>query len=359
MFLTALLFSLMPQGLDAEISLNAIDQEYFEAFTQTAMKNLQRETPREEPFVYKGQKSVVIPKSIHPTFYGAYDWHSAVHNHWLLVRLIRTNPTFDQAEVREFLDQQFSQKNLDKEAEFFHNLDNAGYEEPYGWAWLLFLAAELRDWDDKDAAIWSSRLEPLEKNIVNLFSGYIQIIPTPNRIGAHQNTAFSLSLFLDYARSAQNHALEKSIIQRAKDFYLDDINYPFAYDSSVENFLSPGLCEADLMRRALPPKEFSNWLSDFFPGLEEGKLDDLLKPAKAYAFIDPYIVYSAGLNFSKAWALEGIVRALPNADPRITPLLDSAILHRATAMDFAVTGVFLGDHWLPSFAVYLLSDAGI
>jgi len=361
MFLTVLLFSCISQAPTPATYPESLTEEEISIFTKTAMESIVQEVPWTEFKTYLGEESVVTPKELHPTFYGCFDWHSAVHNHWMLVRILKTHPGFEGEQVvRDFLHKQFSKENLRTEAAYFENLKHSDFEEPYGWAWVLLLALELRTWEnDVDAKIWAAHLHPLEKQIVNLFSGFVPLIPAPERHGMHENTAFAFSLAWDYAHALHLTNLEKSISKRAQDFFLKDVNYPSLYEPSGKDFLSPGFAEADLMRRVLSQNDFQSWLTSFFPNLENGRLGNMLTPTLQSGAMQGAYMHHIGLNFSRSWAMEGIVLALPNEDSRIDILLNAASLHREAAMDFVTTGVYDGDHWLPTFAVYLLTSRGL
>ena len=307
---------------------------------------------------------VAPPRKLTPAFCGCYDWHSSVHGHWLLVRLLRTFPDAPFAkDARAALKQSLSAENLKQEASYIKGEGRSSFERPYGLSWLLQLCAELREWDDPDAKEWSANLKPLEEVAVERLTNWLPKLSHPVRIGEHDQTAFGLGLMFDYAREAKNDKFAKLVRDSAKKFFLADKNCPLNYEPSGEDFLSPCLGEADVMRRVLPQKEFENWLKTFMPqipvGREGSENADWLKVAISPDPTDPKLAHLDGLNLSRAWMLEGIVSALPEDDPRRVALEAAADAHRRAGLA-AVTGEhYEGGHWLGSFAVYLTTRRGI
>ena len=313
---------------------------------------------------------VQSPQSLHPAFFGCYDWHSSVHGHWLLVRLLRTFPAARFATAaRDALKQSLTAANLKQEANYLRGEGRASFERPYGLAWLLQLCAEIREWDDPQAREISANLRPLEEAAVDRLKTWLPKLSHPVRIGEHDQTAFSL-LMLDYARTAGNEEFAKLARESARKFFLADKNCPLAYEPSGEDFLSPSLGEADVMRRVLPQSEFAKWLKEFMPQIPEMPRSNA-SPARTEAGTnwlavavspdpsDPKLAHLDGLNLSRAWMLEGILSALPSDDPRRPALQLTADAHRRAGLA-AVTGEhYEGGHWLGSFAVYLTTRRGI
>ena len=330
------------------------------AFAQLAMDGIVREWPNKPGQVYVGPESARTPREMHPVFYGSFDWHSAVHGHWLLVRLLKEYPDCSiSGEIRSVLNQQLEATALLKEAAYFDEKQNGGFERMYGWAWLLRLATELHDWDDADGKKWARGLRPLEDRIVQGVEGYLPRLDYPIRTGTHPDTAFALSFELDYARAKGNTSLEHLLVKKAREFYLKDTDYPSRYEPSGEDFFSSGLNEADLMRRVLPQEEFAIWLEGFLPGLSHGELSNLGIPVEVSDPTDGRLVHLAGLDLSRAWTLVGVAYALPESDSRRQLLLDSASAHTKVGMDYVFSGFYEGDHWLASFAVYLVTGSGL
>jgi hypothetical protein len=350
----------------ASPSAGGFDAKAAERFAKLALACVHKEYPNKINHVLNSDADVAPPRKLTPAFCGCYDWHSSVHGHWLLVRLVRTFPDAPFAPAaREALKQSLSAENLKQEAAYLRGEGRASFERPYGLSWLLQLCAELRERDDPQAREWSLNLRPLEDAAVERLSTWLPKLSNPVRIGEHDQTAFGLGLMLDYARTTKNDVLAKLIRDSAKKFFLADKNCPLAYEPSGEDFLSPCLGEADVMRRVLPQKEFVNWLTEFMPQIPETPQED---DAAAVDWLpvthspdpsDPKLAHLDGLNLSRAWMLEGIISALPADDPRRLALQVAADAHRRAGLA-AVTGEhYEGGHWLGSFAVYLTTQRGI
>jgi hypothetical protein len=343
------------------------------AFARLALAGIEKEYPYKPSDVLIGPQSVLPPRQVHPVFYGSFDWHSSVHGHWLLVRLLRLYPESSvAAESRALLKRQLTADKLKVEADYFTPKDNLSFERMYGWAWALKLAAELRSWDDPDARQWTTNFEPLEKRLVELTRGYLPRLTYPVRTGVHPDTAFALALALDYARIVGNRELEAQLVAYARDKYLKDRDYRSAYEPSGEDFFSPSLNECDLMRRVLAKEEFANWLEGFLPELGSANLPlvgnepvperkefSLLRPAIVSDISDPKLGHLAGLNLSRAWTQRGMAKALAADDPRRPALEQSVRAHTEAGLAFVFSGHYEGEHWLATFAVYLLTDSGL
>lgn len=331
-----------------------------EEFARLALAGIDREYPNKPGDVLAEPVDVRAPRAVHPAFFGCFDWHSAVHAHWLLVRLLRLYPEFESAaETRSRLGAHLTAANLAAEAASFDRRENRSFERPYGWAWLLRLALELRSWDDPDARAWAANLAPLERRAVSLFREYLPKLTYPIRSGVHPDTAFALAQVLDYARTVKDGDLEALAVEKARSWFLEDRDYPAAYEPSGEDFFSPGLNEADLMRRVLPAAEFSLWFERFSPGWREVPPRAWAEPARVSDLADPKITHLVGLNLSRSWALEGIASALPEDDPRRASLRKAAEAHAREGLRCVSSGHYEGEHWLATFAVFLLTRAGI
>ncbi len=359
-----LVFSLLPTlSFSTEDETSTFDAKAAERFARLALACVHKEYPNKISHVLNSDADVAPPRKLTPAFCGCYDWHSSVHGHWLLVRLLRTFPDASFAkEAREALKQSLSPENLKQEAAYVKGEGRSSFERPYGLSWLLQLCAELREWDDPEAREWSANLKPLEDAAVERLMNWLPKLSHPVRIGEHDQTAFGLGLMFDYARTVKNDAFAKLVRDSAKKFFLADKNCPLNYEPSGEDFLSPCLGEADVMRRVLPQKEFANWLKQFMPqipvGREGSENADWLKVAVSPDPSDPKLAHLDGLNLSRAWMLEGIVSALPENDPRHVALEAAADAHRHAGLA-AVTGEhYEGGHWLGSFAVYLTTQRG-
>jgi hypothetical protein len=308
----------------------------------------------------QGDADVAPPRKLTPAFYGCYDWHSSVHGHWLLARLVRTFPegTFVPA-AREALRQSLTADNVAQDAAYLRGEGRTSFERPYGLAWLLQLASELAEWDDPQAKEMSASLRSLEQAAVERLNVWLPKLSYPVRIGEHDQTAFGLGLILDYARSAGNEKFATMLVAKARQFYSADKNCPLAYEPGGEDFLSPCIAEADLMRRVLPSKEFAGWLQTFLPQISASSKGPWLQPVVSPDASDPKLAHLDGLNLSRAWMLEGIASALPKDDKRLGPIVAAAEAHKRAGLA-AVTGAhYEGGHWLGSFGVYLVTRRGI
>jgi hypothetical protein len=333
-----------------------LTQEQASAFARLALKGIQREYPNSPAHVLNDAADVKGPRALHPAFYGCFDWHSSVHGHWMLVRLLRQFPELPERErIRTVLTEHLTEPNLKAEAAYFTQPNRQSFERTYGWAWLLKLAEELHAWDAPDARQWSQNLRPLVDVIVARYRDFLPKQTYPIRTGVHPNTAFGLAFALDYARAVDNQPLRDLIEERSRTYFLTDTAYPAAWEPGGEDFFSPSLMEADLMRRVLSPAEFRDWFRRFLPGTASGEPKGLLTPAVVTDRSDPKIVHLDGLNLSRAWCMRSIAAALPADDPARKVLGASAAAHAAAALRHVASGDYAGEHWLASFAVYMLS----
>lgn len=332
-----------------------------ERFARLALECVHREYPNKIAHVLNGDSDVRPPRELTPAFFGCFDWHSAVHGHWLLARLARLYPDADfAAPARDALGRSLTADHVAAEVRYFRAPGRAGFERPYGSAWLLQLAAELREWDDPAARRWLDALAPLEFTAAAQFRTWLPKLTHPIRAGEHSQTAFAFGLVHDWARRASDAAMLDLLEARIADFYLDDRRCPLGYEPSGHDFLSPCLAEADLLRRVLAPDRFAAWLAEFLPDIPTaGDAAGWLEPAVVTDAGDGKLVHLDGLNLSRAWMLEGIAAALPAGDARRPALLAAAERHRAAGLA-AVTGEhYQGGHWLGTFAAYLVTGRGL
>jgi hypothetical protein len=340
----------MPPSFDIKAS---------ERFANLALACVHKEFPNHVSHTLNSDADVRPPRKLTPAFYGCYDWHSSVHGHWLLVRLIRTFPDapFVLA-AREALRQSLTAENIVQEAAYLRGEGRASFERPYGLSWLLQLVAELREWDDLQAREMATNLGPLEQAVLERLNRWLPKLSHPVRIGEHDQSAFALGLMLDYAHTAGDKKFADLIQSKARQFYLGDKNCPLAYEPSGEDFLSPCLGEADVMRRVLPGPEFARWLRTFMPQISTSERK-WLEPVASPDPSDPKLAHLDGLNLSRAWMLEGVAAGLPKNDKRLRSIMAAAEAHRRAGLA-AVTGEhYEGGHWLGSFAVYLVTKRGI
>ena len=349
-----------PDSATADPSAGGFDARAAERFAKLALACVHKEYPNKISHVLNSDADVAPPRKLTPAFCGCYDWHSSVHGHWLLVRLVRTFPGAPFASAaRDALKQSLTAENLKQEATYIRGEGRSSFERPYGLSWLLQLCAELREWDDPQAHEWLLNLKPLEDAAAERLTKWLPKLSNPVRIGEHDQTAFGLGLMFDYARTTKNEAFARLVRDSSKKFFLADKNCPLNYEPSGEDFLSPCLGEADVMRRVLPQKEFAGWLKGFMPQIPVTENPDWLAVAISPDPSDPKLAHLDGLNLSRAWMLEGILSALPEDDPRRPALQAAADAHRHAGLA-AVTGEhYEGGHWLGSFAVYLTTRRGI
>ncbi len=331
-----------------------------ERFARLALDCIHRPYPNKISHVMASDDDVAPPRELTPAFYGCFDWHSSVHGHWLLTRILKVQPDTAMAEeIREALAESFTVENIGAELGYYSHAERKGFERPYGIAWYLQLISELEESEDEQLKEWRKTLRPLETKIVERIEEWLPKLAYPNRIGTHNQTAFAFGLMLDYTRTVGNEELEALIVDRSLEFHRDDQNCPIGYEPSGEDFLSPCLMEADLMRRVLAEDEFADWLGDFLPNIPTDGSGDWLEPGVVLDATDGKLVHLDGVNLSRAWALEGIASALPADDPRREALLASAELHKETGIAAVSDENYSGSHWLASFATYLTTKRGI
>lgn len=290
------------------------------------------------------------PKKLHPAFYGCFDWHSAVHGHWSLVRLLNEHPDLNEREaVLEGLARHLTAANIEQEILYFEGEFNGSFERMYGWAWLLKLAEELQRASFPGAEALQRNVEPLAKMIAEKTRVFLPRLKYPIRVGTHTNTAFAMSMVYDYALVYGDEELKALLDQRARDFYLADIDCPLNWEPSGYDFLSPCLEEANLMRRVLPGESFKKWLRDFLPQLANENFN--LEPGVVTDRTDGHLVHLDGLNFSRAWCLQGIAETLPEYGHLVSIAND----HIAYSLPNLVGDSYEGGHWLASFALLALT----
>ncbi len=341
----------------AEQGARGLSADQATHFTTLVLKSIHREYPHKFDHLAGGDADVQTPHQLHPAFYGCFDWHSSVHGHWLLVRILRLFPELACApEIKAALDASLTIENIRVEAAYFGGAGRQSFERTYGWAWLLKLDEELREAQPRvpDAAKWHHNLQPLTEVIVKRYMDFLPKQNYPIRTGVHPNTAFGLSLALDYARAASNNDLEKLLTSTSRRYYFNDRRYPAEWEPGGEDFLSPALCEADLMRRVLEPAVFTKWFQGFLPSLP-AVANSILRPAEVTDRTDPKLVHLDGLNLSRAWCMRSVAHGLPASNPRRKILLQAARHHADAALPHVASGDYVGEHWLASFALLMLS----
>jgi hypothetical protein len=323
-------------------------------YARTALGHVTREYPNKLDHVITGPDGVQGPRALHPVFFGSFDWHSCVHGWWTLFTCLRLHPEIAEANaIRALANELFTEANVAAETGYLAQPSSRGFERPYGWAWLLMLAAELTRHDSEDGRRWSATLKPLADAFVDRFRSFLPLATYPVRVGTHYNTAFALTLTLDYAAAVGDAELAELCRSKARDWHLGDVGCQ-AWEPAQDEFLSPALMEAELMRRLLTPAEFGAWFDAFLPDLAARKPTTLFVPASVSDRSDGKIAHLDGLNLSRAWCWRGIASALD--DDRKAVALKAADDHLAVALP-QVTGDYMGEHWLASFAVLALLAA--
>jgi Protein of unknown function (DUF2891) len=323
------------------------------AFARLALGHVAREYPNKLDHVLRGPQDLRAPRELHPIFHGSFDWHSCVHGYWLLATLLRRFPALrERLAVRAIFDGRVTPENIAAELAYLEQPGRGGFERPYGWAWLLMLAAELARHDDERGRRWYATLAPLANAFAERFAAYLPKAAYPVRAGTHANSAFALALAAEYASVCGDARLGTLVRERALAWFADDRDRQ-VWEPDGEDFLSPVLIEAECMRRALPPGAFGPWLERFLPGLDARRPVALFEPAAVSDRADGRIAHLDGLNLSRAWCFRSIASALAHDDPRRAPLLGAAESHLAASLPHLAED-YMGEHWLATFAVLAL-----
>ena len=319
------------------------------------LKCINQEYPNKTAHVINTEKDAILtPKELHPSFYGCFDWHSSVHGHWMLLRLLRTVPDLENKDkIISILDESFSPVKIKEEASYFTKYQVAqNFERTYGWAWILKLDEELARWNHPKAKIWHQNLKPLTDEILRLWKAYLPKQTYPNRTGVHPNTAFAMSFAIDWAREVGDKSFEEELSEKAKIFYLNNTKTPAYLEPDGSDFFSPSLEIAELMSRILPQKEFEKWLNQFY---EKRSLENIEQIPIISDINDYQTVHLVGLSFSKAWAMKNIIDALPEKNFIRKQFEKSREKFIENSLPIIFQGNYGGDHWLASFAVYALT----
>jgi len=335
-------------------------------FARLALDCVARQYPNKIAHVLTSGEDVKSPQELYPIFYGCFDWHSSVHGHWLLLRLWGRDevPELD-ADIESLFDTSFTEEKIAIERQYFLGNDRDSFERPYGVAWYLQLMAELRGIAQGEgpkaekAKIYAETLAPLEFTIIEKLKKWLPKLAYPVRLGTHNQTAFAFGLILDWQKADGDAGLGQLVRDKSIGFHKDDVNCPLSYEPSGEDFLSPCLMEADLMRRIMSQEEFSAWLRKFLPNIPEDGSSDWLETGVVKDPSDGKLVHLDGVNISRAWALDGIANALPEGDPRITSLQSAMKEHASVGLASVSAEHYSGSHWLASFATYYITRRGI
>jgi hypothetical protein len=322
-------------------------------FAKLALAHVTREYPNRLDHVLNGPLDLKEPRDLHPVFFGSFDWHSCVHGYWLLATVLRLFPDGKEArEIEKLFDAQFTSSKVEAEVDYLDQPMRATFERPYGWAWLLMLAAELERHLTERANRWSQALAPLTAAFVDRYVGFLPKATYPIRVGTHFNSSFAIALALEYAEVTHNESLRKLLVRKAHDWYDEDLDCQ-AWEPGGDDFLSPALMEAECMRRVLDATDFSRWLDGFLPRLTQRQPAALFKPAVVSDRRDGKIAHLDGLNLSRAWCWRSIASTWPVNDPRHSIAIDAAEIHLAASLPH-VAGDYMGEHWLATFALLAL-----
>lgn len=344
-----------PEEVKMEIQGKTVDLE----LTKTAAENLvvlplkcvEQEYPNKLGQVLEDSTSLLSPKMLHPAFFGCFDWHSSVHGHWLMVRLVKEYPALKSSKrIRAKLRRRISATNIAAEVEYFNSQLNSSFERTYGWGWLLHLQQELDSWNDSLGMQLAKNLQPLSSLIQSKYEEFLPKLKYPIRSGEHVNSAFGLSFAYDYAVYRKDTSFQHLIENKAKEFYLKDHNAQLFMEPSGFDFLSPIWMEAELMCKILPETEFIDWFEGFLPAVS--RPDFKLAVGEVSDRNDGKLVHIDGLNFSRAWCMYEIARKYP----RYIKLKIIADKHLAYSLPSIIDGNYMGEHWLASFATYALLE---
>lgn len=330
-----------------------LTSELASRFATIALGHVTREYPNHILHGLEGPEDARTPSELHPVFYGSYDWHSCVHGYWMLARLLRLYPDMPEAPaIRDLFSTMLVPDRIAGECAYFDRPMARGYERPYGWGWLLKLAAELHGHGDP---AWGEALSPLTARIVQRFRDFLPLATYPVRVGTHYNTAFALRLAADYADTVGDEALLDLLRATSLRWYGTDTACPAWGEPSGDDFLSPALIEAECMRRLLPAGKFAHWFDGFMPDIAAKQPRTLFAPASVSDRSDGKIAHLDGLSLSRAWCWASLARPLPNTDPRRAVMIEAAHGHLEAGIAH-VAGDYMGEHWLASFAVLALTE---
>ena len=322
-------------------------------FARLALSHVTREYPNKLDHVLSSPKDLRSPRDLHAIFFGSFDWHSCVHGYWLLATVLRLFPDiFEARQIRELFAEQITSLNVKSEVEYLDQPLRSTFERPYGWAWLLMLAAELNRHGTENGKHWSDGLKPLADAFAARFLDFLPKATYPIRVGTHFNSAFAITLALEYAEVTRSDALGKALVKKARAWYGNDADCQ-AWEPGGDDFLSPTLMEGECMRRVLGADDFLEWLDRFLPRLADREPATVFEPAIVSDRSDGKIAHLDGLNLSRAWCWRSLAAIWAEGDPRRAIALDTADVHLAASMPY-VAGDYMGEHWLATFALLAL-----
>jgi len=325
-------------------------------FSGEAFSCISEEYPNKISHIMQSANENISPKKLHPAFYGCFEWHSSVHGHWVIVKMLQMFPELpDRAIMIDALDRNLTEKNIQAEIDYFKSIERTSFERPYGWAWFLKLTSELANAKTDYEKRWFKNLLPLAEVIKGKYYEYLPGLYYPIRSGLHENTAFGITFALDYAIAVGDKTFETFLKERAKFYFANDRNIPASWEPDGEDIFSPSLVEADLMRRVLSKDDFILWFKNFMPQLSYS----LTYPAVVTNRDDTKGVHLDGLNLSRAWCLFELAKVMPDDSQTHRDLWQSGYRHAAEALPNVLSDNYAGSHWLSTYAVYMyltLSD---
>ena len=327
-----------------------LDAATTSSFARVALAHVTREYPNKLDHVLTRRSDARTPRELHPVFYGSFDWHSCVHGYWLLATLVRLAPEIGEANrIEALFDEHLTAAKVRREMKYLSRPSARTFERPYGWAWLLMLAAELARHETKRAQRWNVALAPLAKVFADRFLAFLPKATYPTRVGTHFNSAFAITLALEYADVAGHAKLRSALVGKAREWYSNDRDCQ-AWEPGGDDFLSSALIEAACMQRVLGAGEFAGWLDTFLPRLERRQPATLFMPATVSDRSDAKIAHLDGLNLSRAWCWRLLATSWPANDPRHAVAIEAAAVHLGASLPH-VTGDYMGEHWLATFAL--------
>jgi hypothetical protein len=328
----------------------ALDPAFASKLASLALAHVQREYPNKLDHVLNGPEDLRGPRELHPVFYGSFDWHSNVHGYWLLATVYRLAPDSEHhGRIRDLLDEQLTESKIAVELAYLRQPGRGTFERPYGWAWLLMLAAELARQDTQEGGRWSAALAPLGEAFAQRFREFLPKAAYPIRVGTHFNTAFALSLASEYASIVDDDALAVAVRDQALVWYAGDVDCQ-AWEPGGDDFLSSALIEAECMRRVLERRAWAEWIDRFLPRIGDGEPRSLFRPVEVSDRSDAKIAHLDGLNLSRAWCWRSIASSWDATDPRRMLALETAEQHLAASLPH-VAGDYAGEHWLATYAL--------
>lgn len=349
--------SLPADAADSRPASASLDAAFAAACARVALANVSRPYPHklDHLLVTGPDPTAADHVTLHPVFCGSYDWHSSVHMHWLLARILRLHPALQECgPVAAWLSERLTPDRVACEQAYCAGPAGGTFERPYGWAWVLELRAELERLRGADprAAAWCVALDPLARDLAARLADFVASAPYPIRSGTHANTAFAAILAIDHARTCGDAALDATLAAAALRWHADDRDAPLHWEPSLTDFLSPSLTVAALMRMVLPGRDFADWLTRFLPG----GIGPLATPPRVSDRGDAQIAHLDGLALSRAWLLRRIAAGLPPDDCRQADLAAAVANNLHAGLPHVLGGDYVGEHWLASFAALALGD---